>query len=72
VETLEESKSAKHGILPDVFRVGAARQNSYCQIECRIQMREHQLLESCPIFRIQHIKPFWPFWAFLAISELHQ
>jgi hypothetical protein len=29
-------------------------------------MREHQLLESCPIFRIQHIKAFLglsgPFW----------
>ena len=36
METLKESKSAKHGI----------------------QLREHYLLESCPIFRIQHIKAF--------------
>jgi hypothetical protein len=58
METLEESKSAKHGILRDIFRVGAARQNPHCQVECSIQMREHQLLESSPIFRIQHIKAF--------------
>jgi hypothetical protein len=58
VETLEESKSAKHGILRDVFASVRLDKIHTARLKCRIQMREHQLLESCPIFRIQHIKAF--------------
>src|SRR5882724_12297665 len=51
IETLEEAKGTKHGIL----RIGTAGQNPGRQVECRIKMRKHYLLESCAVLGIQHI-----------------
>ena len=55
IETLEEAKSTKHGILRHLFRIGTAGQNPGRQVECRIKMRKHYLLESCAVLGIQHI-----------------
>src|SRR5260370_25240271 len=57
VEPAEKAVGTEHGLLGNVFGIGAAFQQPPRQIEGGIAMRQNELLEARPVLRIQHARP---------------
>ena len=56
MEASEEAIGAKHGFLGHVFRIAPTAQNPTREVECGIEMREHELLEALALLWIQHVR----------------
>ncbi len=56
MEPAEKAVGTEHGLLGNVFGIGAAFQQPPRQIEGGIEMRQNELLEARPVLRIQHVR----------------